>query len=293
LDKGVECREYVPSYQALSETLEQKVLSVAFYTKGQIGEIYKVQTSERAYILKTSEPSPLLAIEANMLKDINTYDIAVPKVYDATSTHLLLEYIETVEQAKSIQEIEAAKILSQLHSVSNESRMYGYYYDTSIGPFGQINEQTQYNWTLFLGQMRILPMARTCYDKGQIDKATVDRLEKLCRDLYKRIDMSKIEPSLLHGDMWEGNMLFTQKGAVLIDPAIYFGDKEMDLAYILMLDTFGESFFREYTQTHTLSEDFYDVKVPLYQIYPLLVHVALYGGRYVKQLEQLLKRIKI
>jgi len=289
----VECREYVPSYQALSETLEQEVLSVAFYAKGQIGEIYKVQTSEHLYILKTSEPSSLFAIEANMLKDIHKYNVSVPRVYDMTQTHLLMEYIESVEQAKSTQEIEAAKILSQLHSVSNESRMYGYYYNTSIGPFTQKNEQTQYNWTLFLGQMRILPMAQICYDRGLIDKTIVEKLENLCRDLYKRIDMSKIEPSLLHGDMWAGNMLFTQKRAVLIDPAIYFGDKEMDLAYIRMFDTFGERFFRAYSEIHPLSEEYYEIKEPLYQIYPLLVHVALYGGMYVKQLTQLLIRIKI
>jgi fructosamine-3-kinase len=82
-------------------------------------------------------------------------------------------------------------------------------------------------------------------------------------------------------------------GATLIDPAISFGDKEMDLAYILMFDTFGDTFFESYQEVHTLSEDFYEVKVPLYQIYPLLVHVALYGGAYMQQLEALLKRLNI
>jgi len=115
----------------------------------------------------------------------------------------------------------------------------------------------------------------------------------LCRDLYTRMDMASITPSLLHGDLWSGNILFNMNGATLLDPALYFGDKEMELAYILMLDTFGETFFERYEEVHTLSEDFYDVKVPLYQIYPLLVHVALYGGSYVSQLERLLKRLKV
>jgi len=82
-------------------------------------------------------------------------------------------------------------------------------------------------------------------------------------------------------------------GAMLIDPALSFGDKEMDLAYIKMFDTFGDTFFESYQEVHPLSEDFYEVKVPLYQIYPLLVHVALYGGSYIMQLEQLLKRLKV
>jgi fructosamine-3-kinase len=264
-----------------------------FFTKGQIGDIYKVNTSKRSYILKTSKPSLQLQIEENMLKDINKYDIAVPKVYDVSENHLLMEYIEESRQGKCADEIAAAKLLSELHTVTNDSRMYGYYYDTTIGPFPQVNEQTQYNWTLFLGQMRILPMAKICYDKDHISKNTMDRLEGLCRDMYKRIDMSTITPSLLHGDLWSGNILFNSSGATLIDPAISFGDKEMELAFILMFDTFGETFFDNYTEVHPLSDDFHDVKVPLYQIYPTLVHVALYGSSYLKSLENLLKRLKV
>ena len=279
--------------QQLSKTLDKDILSIDFFTKGQIGDIYKVLTEDSSYILKTSQASTSLQIEANMLEDINKYNIAVPKVYDVTQTHLLLEYIEESKQAKCTQEIEAAKVLSALHEVSNDSHMYGYYYDTSIASFSQKNEQTQYNWTLFLGQMRILPMAKICYDKGLLSQQIVDRLEGLCRDMYKRIDMSTITPSLLHGDLWSGNILFNMNGTTLIDPAIYFGDKEMELAFILLFDTFGEMFLNEYQEVHPLSEDFYDLKVPLYQVYPLLVHVALYGGSYVRQLEQVLKRLEV
>jgi fructosamine-3-kinase len=291
--RNEECKGRLPSYENLANSLHNEILSIDFFSKGQIGDIYKVFTPKNTYILKTSEPSYKLQIEANMLKDINKYDIAVPKVYDISETHLLMEYIEMGKQAKCTQEIEAAKILTKLHSVTNDSRMYGYYYDTTIGPFAQKNEQTQYNWTLFLGQMRILPMAKICYDKGQIRKEMLARLEGLCRDLYKRINMASITPSLLHGDLWNGNILFNMNGATLIDPALSFGDKEMDLAYIKMFDTFGDTFFDKYQEVHTLSDDFYEVKVPLYQIYPLLVHVALYGGSYIMQLEQLLKRLKI
>jgi fructosamine-3-kinase len=291
--RNEECKGRLPSYENLANSLHNEILSIDFFSKGQIGNIYKVFTPKNTYILKTSEPSDKLHIEANMLKDINKYDIAVPKVYDISETHLLMEYVESTKLSKCAEEISAAKILSDLHTVTNESRMYGYYYDTTIASFTQKNEQTQYNWTLFLGQMRILPMAKICYDKGIISKAIVERLELLCRDLYKRIDMVSITPSLLHGDLWSGNILFNMNGAMLIDPALSFGDKEMDLAYIKMFDTFGDTFFDKYQEVHTLSDDFYEVKVPLYQIYPLLVHVALYGGSYIIQLEQLLKRLKI
>lgn len=277
----------------LSNTLGESVEDITYFTQGQIGDIYKVKTPQNSYILKTSQPSEKLQIEHDMLIDIKNYNITVPEVFDVSPTHLLMEYIKTSPLSKPTQELEAAKLLSRLHNVTNESRMYGYYYDTTIASFIQNNEQTQYNWTLFLGQMRIMPMAKICYERGHVSKEMVDRLEHLCMDLYKRVDMSLITPSLLHGDLWSGNILFNMNGVTVIDPAIYFGDKEMELAFIMLFDTFGETFFSAYEEVHPLSDDFYEVKVPLYQIYPLLVHVALYGGSYIGQLEQVLKRLKV
>ena len=279
--------------ERLASIIENEIIAIDFFQKGQIGDIYKVRTVDGSYILKTSRPSNRLQTEAEMLKDINKYNIAVPKVFDSSENHLLMAFIEEKSVSIEIRELQAAKILSNLHSVTNESRMYGYYYDTTIGPFNQINEQTQYSWGLFLGQMRILPMAKICYDKGAIGKDTLIRLEGLCRDLYKRIDMNLITPSLLHGDLWSGNMLFNSEGATLIDPAIYFGDREMELAFILMFNTFGDTFFNSYSEVHMLSDDFYETKVPLYQIYPYLVHVALYGSAYVSGLEEQLKRLRV
>lgn len=278
--------------EEFSEALGQDIKRLELLQKGQIGDIYMVWVEDQKYVLKTSESKEKLAIEAHMLKDLYEAKIRVPDVILSKGSFLVLEHIETMDQTKTTQEIAAAKLLSRLHSVTNESRMYGYYYDTTIGPFPQKNEQTQYNWTLFLGQMRIMPMARYCYDEGKIPKQMLEHLEALCRDLYKRIDMSTIYPSLLHGDVWSGNVLFEREGACLIDPAIYYGDKEMELAFILLFGTFGETFFNAYQENHPLSDDFYESKVPLYQIYPLLVHVALYGGSYVRELEHTLKRLK-
>ncbi|HEY9189864.1 MAG TPA: fructosamine kinase family protein [Sulfurovum sp.] len=277
----------------LSEALGQVVEAWEYFGQGQIGALYKATVAGQEYVVKTSVQEDKLAIEARMLDDLHDAGIRVPKVMLSQGPFLMLEHIKSVPKDRSAEESEAAKLLASLHAVTNESRMYGYYYDTTIGPFPQINEQTQYNWALFLGQMRMMPMARRCYDGGRISKQMMERLELLCQDLYKRIDMSRITPSLLHGDVWSGNILFEKQGACLIDPAIYYGDREMELAFILLFDTFGETFFDRYSEVHPLSEEFYETKVPLYQLYPVLVHVALYGGSYAGQLEQLLKRLKV
>ena len=133
-------------------------------------------------------------------------------------------------------------------------------------------------------------MAKICYDKGCLSIDVVRGIEGLCRDLYKCIDMASIMPSLLHGDLWSGNILFNINSAVLIDPAIYFGDREMELSFILLFGTFSETFFEHYSKVHPLSRDFYEMKVPLYQIYPLLVHVAICGESYLPALEKRLKQ---
>jgi len=279
--------------EELSEALGQEVKSLDLLQHGQIGGVYKASVDGGSYVVKHSDQAEKLAVEAKMLNDLNDAKMRVPEVILSRGSYLVMEYIQSDSKNRETQEKEAATLLSQLHAVSNDTRMYGYYYDTTIGPFPQKNEQTQYNWTLFLGQMRIMPMAKLCYDEGKISKEILVRLERLCRDLYKYIDMSSLFPSLLHGDIWSGNVLFDKKGACLIDPAIYYGDKEMELAFILLFGTFGETFFHTYQEVHPLSDDFDEVKLPIYQIYPLLVHVALYGRGYRTQLEQILKRLKV
>jgi fructosamine-3-kinase len=281
------------SKASLSTTLSEEVVSVDFLMQGQIGDIYKVHTPTKAYILKTSEQPEFLSIEAKMLEDIKKYDILTPHIYEAKPQSLLLEYIHSSPQTQEQKERAAAEALAKLHTVSNDARMYGYYYNTSIASFVQNNEQTHYAWGLFLAQMRLLPMAKKCYDLGAISLAQVQHIEGICRSMYRYFDVTSIYPSLLHGDLWGGNILFNMSGATLLDPALYFGDKEMEIAYIVMRGTFGKTFLDHYTAQHPLSEDFFEHKLPLYQLYPTLVHLALGQKEYVPTLEGLLKKLKL
>ncbi len=276
-----------------SDILNEEVRQSAFLTQGQIGPIYRLETRTERYLLKTSEPSGRLETEAKMLEDIKKYGIVVPQVYDLSKTHLLMEYIEEEAVNTLRQEEMAAQVLAKLHRVGNDAHMYGYWYDTTIGPFDQSNEQTQYHWALFWAQMRLMPMAQRCYESGILPKWEMGRIETLCSKLYTRIDMRKIVPSLIHGDLWSGNILFNMNGAVLIDPALYFADREVELAFIAMFNTFGACFWNAYTQIHPLSEDFYETKEPLYQLYYYLVHMAIYGEGYLAGTKKCLERLKV
>lgn len=278
--------------ERLADLLDEAIVQSSYLTQGQIGALYRVSTPTRELVVKCSEEQEKLSIEAKMLQDLAQYGVRVPEVVEYSGEMLVMAWVSEVARSSVERECAAADTLVTLHRVSNDARMYGYWYDTTIGPFMQSNEQTQYNWGLFLGQMRIMPMAKICYDQRVIDYAMLQRLERLSRDIYKRIDLSRITPSLLHGDLWRGNILFDHSGAVLIDPAIYFGDREMDLAFIRMFDTFGDAFWERYSAEHPLSDDFETVKRPLYQIYYYLVHIALYGEAYSSGLESCLATLK-
>lgn len=280
--------------QRLSEQLKCELDDLHYLSSGQIGDIYRAYLNGQPVVIKTaSEGREDLLIEGRMLQDLAANGLRVPEVITSSREALVMEYIKPCTAIGYEKEAEAAKALASLHQVSNESRMYGYYYNTTLASFAQNNEQTQYNWGLFLAQMRILPMAKLCYERGILKKSLLVRIEKLCSGLYRRIDMNRITPSLLHGDVWNGNILYEKSGVSFIDPTIYFGDREMELAFIMLFDTFGKCFFEVYTKVHPLSEEFYETKVPLYQIYPLLVHTALYGGGYIGALEQRLERLKV
>ncbi|RLA70721.1 MAG: hypothetical protein DRG09_02460, partial [Epsilonproteobacteria bacterium] len=179
--------------------------------------------------------------------------------------------------------------LAEMHR-GNTAENFGLDHDNYIGKLHQPNDETN-NWIDFFIQYRLEFQLKLAIKNHLVSNDLIDRYRRFYDLLPELLPVNK--PSLLHGDMWSGNILFNMNGATVIDPALYFGDKEIELAFIMLFDTFGETFFRAYEEVHSLSDDFHEVKVPLYQIYPLLVHVTLYGDSYIDQLEQVLKRLKV
>jgi fructosamine-3-kinase len=117
------------------------------------------------------------------------------------------------------------------------------------------------------------------------------RIEKLAM----RIEDYLIEPafpSLLHGDLWTGNVLVRQgRVAGFVDPAIYCGSPEVELAFATLFGTFGESFFEVYEETMPLEPGFHELRSDLYNLYPRLVHVRLFGAGYLAGIEATLARL--
>lgn len=117
-----------------------------------------------------------------------------------------------------------------------------------------------------------------------------ERIEALCARLGEWLE-EPARPSLIHGDLWGGNVLAADgRISGFIDPAIYYADPEIELAFTTLFGTFGDAFFRRYGELRPLRARFFEERRDLYNLYPLLVHVRLFGGEYVSQVEAILRK---
>ena len=108
------------------------------------------------------------------------------------------------------------------------------------------------------------------------------------------LDHGTDQPSLIHGDVWTTNVLASSERITgFLDPAIYYADPEIELAFITLFNTFGRPFFQRYHELRPISTDFWEIRRDLYNLYPLLVHVRLFGGGYVGAVEQILDKTEI
>ena len=133
-------------------------------------------------------------------------------------------------------------------------------------------------------------MAGEAHRVGNLPARAMARIETLAARLDRWIKEPST-PSLIHGDMWGGNVL--AKGgriAGFVDPAIYYADAEIELAFSTLFSTFGDSFFRRYAEHRPIRPGFFEERRDLLNLYPLLVHVRLFGGSYVQSVERTLAK---
>ena len=167
---------------------------------------------------------------------------------------------------------------------------FGLDHDNYIGSLAQSNKKHA-DWISFFMEERIRPQLKLAMDKKLIDEGTVKQFDKLF-DHFDRL-IPKEKPALLHGDLWNGNFLVSDSSrAALIDPAVYFGHREMDLAMTTLFGGFDSEFYRAYDEVFPLEKGF-EKRVDIHNLYPLLVHVNLFGGGYVRQVKAVLNNLKI
>ncbi|WP_037451298.1 fructosamine kinase family protein [Skermanella stibiiresistens] len=230
-----------------------------------------------------------LAVEGRMLRHLADHSsLPVPELFHADDRLLVMSHVAADGGGLTTAAQEhAAELVAALHGIGAER--YGFPYDTVIGPLPQPNPESD-NWIAFFRDHRLLGMARRALDEKRIDNTLMAAIERLAGLLPDLIGEPAL-PSLIHGDLWGGNILVRDgRVAAFIDPAIHHADPEIELAFSTLFGTFGQPFFHRYGEIRPIRPGFFEVRRDLYNLYPLLVHVRLFGGGYRSQVARIVGR---
>lgn len=274
----------------LTEVIGQDIADITPLSGGCIGQVYRVRLANgQQLVLKADDgPAPRLDIEAYMLRYLAAHSpLPVPEVRYAAPNLLVMAYMPGDSRFSAAAQAHAAELLAALHAISAPA--YGLERDTLIGGLHQPNEWHP-GWLTFFREMRLLYMGQEAARVGRLPAELMRRLERFCARLNEWL-LEPERPSLLHGDVWTTNVL-GQNGRItaFLDPAIYYGHAEIELAFITLFDTFAQPFFARYQELRPIDPGFWQQRRDIYNLYPLLVHVRLFGGSYVSAVAQALRR---
>lgn len=275
------------------ETGGATVRSMETLAGGSINRVYKVELSTGPTLVfkwNDSPPPGFFAAEADGLVALQEAGaLRVPQVYAAGEQGILLEWLPQGSRRGTELRNAGRELGEGLAAVHRSfGPAYGYAQDNFIGLLPQANTETQ-GWIDFYRDCRLVPQLKLAERLGYLNSARRRLAERLLDRLPNFIDEDAVRPSLLHGDLWAGNWLETPEGPALIDPAVYYGDREVDLAMAHLFGGFPRSFFQAYAAAYPLAPG-HEERRPIYQLYYLLVHLNLFGEAYGPQVDRVLVR---
>lgn len=283
------------------DTLVEKAVTSKIQSRQPLGggtnvEIVRYGLDDGRQVVAKYDRSPqaLLLIEAEMIRFLAEHtSLPLPTLIFAAPQLLITGFVPGASTLGPPEQMHAAELLADLHHISGTHfglrNDEGQQFDTLIGSLPQPNPLYD-EWVPFFRDQRLMYMAGEAALVGQLPMEMLLRLDKLAADLDRLLDCP-VTPSLIHGDMWAGNII-AHKGrvAAFLDPAIYFADAEIELAFSTLFGTFNDSFFARYQEIRPLPPGFFEVRRDIYNLYPLLVHTRLFGGAYVQGIGRTLKR---
>jgi len=259
---------------------------------GSINAAYRIRYAGKEYFLKYNQANrypKMFELEAKGLSILaKSKKIRLPEVIGTgeagQTAFLLLEHIESGYPDNNFWEV-FGKELADLHRETHVT--FGLDHDNYIGSLPQYNT-TSPSWSEFFIKQRLKPQLKMAAGKGFMNTSILNAFEKLFTKLQGLFPEEV--PALLHGDLWSGNFLCdSNQTPVLIDPAVYYGHREMDLAMSKLFGGFSPRLYEAYHAAFPLEKGWQE-RVDLCNLYPLLVHVNLFGGGYVGQLQSSLRR---
>lgn len=279
-----------PVVQAVQAALGCRVERWRGVSGGDINQAHVAELSDgRTVFVKSNPRAPagMFAAEARGLEWLReAHALRIPAVLAQGEGFLVLEHLDGGEPSPDHDEV-LGRGLATVHAFG--APRFGLDHDNFIGRLDQDNRPMG-TWADFYRARRLEPQLRAAVDRGLASPGLRRGFERILPRLEDLVGPSE-PPARLHGDLWGGNAIVDERGRpCLIDPAVYGGHREVDLAMMRLFGGFGARVFAAYQEAFPLAAG-HAARVPLYQLYYLMVHVNLFGGSYVRQAESALAAI--
>lgn len=273
----------------ITESLGENIQGFSPLSGGDINEVFFLKTTTENYVVKLNHANSfpkMFEAEANGLQLLAKHSsFVIPEVINIGEVDnlafLVMSYIPSGQKKVDFSK-EFALRLAELHQTSQEN--FGLAHNNYIGSLHQYNASAS-NASEFYIQQRLQPQFELAANNG----FNFPQLEAFYERVSSLIPDEK--PSLIHGDLWNGNHMVDMHGKpVLIDPAVAFAPREMDLAMMKLFGGYDTSVFEHYHTIFPLEKD-WESRVELFQLYYLLVHLNLFGRSYLGAVESIIKKI--
>jgi fructosamine-3-kinase len=279
-----------PVVPAIEAALGSAVVSWDAVSGGDINQAHEARLADgRQIFVKSNDDAPagMFAAEARGLDWLaQAQALRVPTVITQGPDFLVLECLRPGRRKPDFDE-QLGRGLAALHRTG--APHFGLDHDNFIGRLAQANGPLP-TWAAFYRERRLLPQLRLAVDSHRASTAMRQGFEHLLARLEDLVGPAE-PPARLHGDLWGGNAMVDETGMpCLIDPAVFGGHREVDLAMMRLFGGFGPRVFAAYEEAFPLPPG-HQARVPLYQLYFLMVHVNLFGGSYVASVEHALTEV--
>jgi protein-ribulosamine 3-kinase len=263
-----------------------------FINGGCINQAYRIEGSGQNYFVKLNllQAKEIFAAEMAGLQELeqaNILKVPTPLCWGVAGqyAYIVMEYLTLRRDIVSTNLPKLGQQLAQLHMITRPQ--FGWHQDNYLGSTPQINTLTD-DWVYFWQHHRLRFQLELAANRGYGSQLQIQAEQLLSEIKHFFVDYQP-PASLLHGDLWSGNYGITVESQgnqpVLFDPAVYYGDRETDIALTELFGGFPKSFYDAYQEQWPLDSG-YSTRKTLYNLYHILNHLNLFGGAYLKQVEQ-------